>query len=135
MSRFLKKEINRTGALLLEALIAVVILSVSLTLILHALLSNLHTIARSVKRLAMVSALENKMDLLVMKSLLHEPMEEDVKTNPDDPYQFSLKQRRLNAGDAAAIVRETKLTMSVKNNRHEEKISVTTYLPDFSQKK
>ena len=134
MSKFSKK-INRTGALLLEALIAVVILSLSLTLMTQAILSNLHAIIRSVKHFAMVVHLENKMDLLVMKSLLREPPRDDLKTDPMDPYQFSLQQRRVDAADDASLLRETKLTMSVQAKGKEEQISVVTYLPDFSQKK
>ncbi len=131
------KEIsfNQKGSLLLESLLAIVIVAVSLTVIIQALLSNLRAMTRSSSCLSAMVSLENKMDALLYRCLRHEPIKENINSPGDELYQYALEERKLNGDEKTAVFKEVKLISSWKEGKKDQHISVVTYLLDFSNEK
>ena len=131
------KILSRRGVLLIEILLSMVILSVSLTLIMQSLLSNLHAIAGAIDYARNTLAFESKLDLVFMQSLRHDPIHDGELADSSGEYQFFLKQHPVQASNNSTAMRlnEAELTMSWKNGKKENHISTVTFLPDFSHEK
>ena len=129
-------KINQNGSLLLESLLAIVIVSVSLTVIIQALVSNLRAMERSSSYLSAMVSLENKMNALIYKCLRHQPLKESVSfDSSDDPYKYSLEEHNIDGDEKTAVLKEVKLISSWKEGKKDQRMSLMTYLLDFSNAK
>ena len=128
---------NKNGSLLLESLLAITIVSVSLTFIIQALLSNLRAMARSSSYLTAMVSLENKMDALIYKCLRHESLNEYLHSDSAeaDFYKYSLEERTLDDEMKPVVFKEVKLTGSWQEGKKENHIFLQTYLLDFVNEK
>ena len=125
-------KINQNGSLLLESLLSIVIVSVSLTVIIQALVSNLRAMERSSSYLSAMVSLENKMDALIYKCLRHEPLKEGVSSDSfDDVYKYSLEESTLEGQEKTAVFKKIKLISSWKEGKKDHHLSLGTYLLDF----
>ena len=128
---------NKNGSLLLESLLAITIVSVSLTFIIQALLSNLRAMARSSAYLTAMVSLENKMDALIYKCLRHESLKEYLRSDSSeaDFYKYSLEERTLDDEVKPMVFKEVKLISSWQDGKKDNHLFAQTYLLDFVNEK
>lgn len=126
---FFQRKNNRAGAFLLEALIAVSILSVSLVMVIRAHVAALRaqTFARDHALAALL--LENEMIKVIQKGTLERGR--NTRKNLSAPYErftFSLKTVPV-LGDAASdALNEAQLSLSWMDGKKERRLSVATFV-------
>jgi len=85
------KSINKTGSLLVEALLAVVILSVCLTVIIQSLTTSLRATIYSEDYSKMIVLLENKLVDLIAKEGIADGYSEEGSFDDEGRYRFSVE--------------------------------------------
>ena len=123
MSRSFKNK----GSLIIEALLAVVILSTSLSLILQSLVASLRANVYSVDYTQALILLESKMNESLMKGKTTEGSEEGDFPEPHERYSYVLKTQPLTGEDEENL---DQLMLSIAWNTKGKKnnISLETYL-------
>ena len=122
------------GSLLIEALLITVILSVSLTLIIHSLLSSLRAMGYVASYSTAALLLENKMDLMLAAKGWDEDFFERKGSDPtastasSDDYQYSFKRQNISKDDQIGTLEEVDARISWKQGRRNNTIGLTTYL-------
>ncbi|MBF0510790.1 MAG: hypothetical protein HQL13_00505 [Candidatus Omnitrophica bacterium] len=120
---------NKTGFMLLEALLSVVIVSVSLTLIAESLLTNLKTTERFQEMTTAFMGLENRLGLLYATNA----SPEDFNQYPKDlgkPFgSMTSLSRTENINDNLKTV---DLEINWPSGKHKAGLDITTmvYIPD-----
>ena len=130
---WIKKKItftkNAKGSLLLEALLSVVILSVSLTLIIQSMTASLRASVYGADYTLGTLILENKMFGLMTKGL-PQPSETETIEFPfsANPYHFLAKARP--AAGPKSKIKEVDIGLTWNSGKRKNNISLTTYLFD-----
>lgn len=121
--------INTRGSLLIEALLIVVILSVSLTLIIRSLLSSLSAAVYHAEFSQVALLLENKMNHIIAAEQLNQPLEEEIGISSGKKYRYTLEQRDVSEeGADDFIVKEIRLGITWHSGRKDNTLFLTTYL-------
>lgn len=116
------------GSFLIEALLAVVILSTSLSLILQSLISSLRANLYSVDYSQALILLESKMNDSLMKgSAAGGSSQEDNFPEPYERYAYALKTETLTAEDEKNL-NQLMLSISWAAGKRKNHISLETYL-------
>lgn len=124
MSRYFKNK----GSLLIEALLAVVILSTSLSLILQSLVASLRASVYSVDYTQALILLESKMNEALMKGKSPEGSSEEGNfPEPHERYFYVLKAQAL-TGEDEENLDQLMLSISWNTKKKKNNISLETYL-------
>jgi len=103
MKKFKSKFLTRKGFLMVEVLLAIIIISVSLTVIIQSLGSTLRaSILQGEYSLATILA-ENKMFDVLIKPVSELNLDEGVFEDPFDRYSHALEIDSFEAGDTEGI--------------------------------
>ncbi len=120
---------NIKGSLLLEALLAVVILSVSLTLIIQSMTSSLRASVYGADYTLAIILLENKMFELLNKGLPSSSERETIEVPfSSNSYHFSADARPLSS--PGSKIKEVDAALTWNSGKRKNNISLTTYLFD-----
>ncbi len=117
----------KQGSLLLEALLSVVILSVSISVIIQAMTASLRSTIYSAEYTKAMILLENKMVGLMQQSIgqssTDTPTDDSVT---DEKFQYLITEDSL-PGDDAKNLEKVALAISWKSKGKSNNISVSTY--------
>ena len=120
----------------MESLLAIVILSVSLTLIIQSLTSSLRSIMYSTEYTNAIFLLENKMFEIVRRGFIERDLrQEEELPEPDERYKIFLQTKNVVLGSLASSINEVKLSISWNSGRRTNSISLVTYLFDLPNEK
>ena len=124
----LRDDKNR-GSILMESLLAVVIMSVGITLVIQSLISGLRASQYTSDYTEAVILLENKMIEIVSKGVVESgTREEQDLTLLEHPYHFSLATESLRNQEEGGAINEIHASISWNNGKRKNKIPVETYL-------
>ena len=121
--------------LLLEAIFAIVILVVSLSVIIESLVSGLRaTVFTADYSKALVLA-DNAMSQIMRKRIVDAAFASEGNfPSPNDQFHYQVTTEKMLSPDAAeGGLNEVQLVVSWKSGQKEQNIRVTTWLPDTSQ--
>lgn len=122
-------KFNSKGYVLIEALLATVILSVSLTLIIQSFLSSLKASVYSAGYSTAVLLLENKMSELMQRGFVEESFsEEGTFLEPYEKYEYAIKTEQISDEPSSEMLHDVTLDVFWKSGKKKNKISLTTYL-------
>jgi len=126
MRKFIQKK--RKGSLLLEALLSIVILSVSITLIIQAMTASLRAMRVISEYGEGLVLLENKMTEVIKGYMLGENLNiAETSISSDEKYQYTFEidpRDEEGLGDLDAV----NLNISWKTGRKESNVTLETYL-------
>ena len=126
---------NNRGSLLIEALLATVILSVSLTLIIQSLSSCLKAMSSNLSRFKIDMLVENKMDLLLSRGKMTESLTQEMTTTKEKQYQYSLEQHSMPKDGNFSGLKEVRFTLKESFLKGEREMTTATYLYDGDETK
>ncbi len=121
------KYSKNKGSLIIEALLAVVILSTSLSLILQSLMASLRASVYSVDYTQALILLESKMNEALMKGKSPEGSREENFPEPHERYSYILKAQAL-TGEDEENLDQLMLSISWNTKKKKNNISLETYL-------
>lgn len=122
-------KLNKKGTLLVEALLAVTILGVGLTVIIHAFLSSFRALSYSKDYSLATILLENKMYALLERGFIEEDLNEDTTFPPPyEKFRYHLETRNLKEKSEAGKINEVRLEIQWASGKKRNVIPVTTYL-------
>ena len=125
MTKGEKLGTHHKGSLLLESLLAVTILSVSLTLIIQSLVSSSRGIAYNTKYMIAMLLLDDKMNELMAKRATDESLETEGNfPKPFEHYQYHLETKTM---EEIKGLSEVTLSVSWTSGHKENGISEGTY--------
>ena len=141
---------DKKGSLLLEALLSVVILSVSLTVIIQSLTTSLRAVTYSSDYTTALFLIDNKMFDLIRKGFIEKDLNEEGQfPQPFDKFQYTVKAEggqvhktmmgkktkknvTITTGEIAEgetnIINKVNLTIQWGSDKRKNSISVDTYL-------
>jgi len=129
MKKINKKIDNWKGALLLEALLAVVIISVSLTLIVQSLLSSLRAAVYTSGYTEAVFLLDNKMFELIQKGFVDATLEEEGRfQEPYEAYAYRVDINNIDDNDSIENLNEVLVEVTWERGGQKRGLSAVTYL-------
>lgn len=127
-----RKRTNRKGSLLLEALLVIIILSVSLTLIIQSFVSSLRGSVLSSDYSKAAILADNKMfDLMSRRSLDGACDEEDRFAVPFDKFKYGVEVNNLSTDGVQKGLYEVLLDISWVSGQNTKKVSLATYVFSF----
>ena len=116
------------GSVLLEALLSVVILSVSITIIIQSMMSSLRAAKYSEEYIQAIILLENKMTEIISRRILKEEVrEEGAFSEFGGKYEYLLTATPLYGGDEG--LSSIAIDISWAKAKRKKKISAHTFLP------
>ena len=116
----------RRGSLLIEALLAVVILSVSITLIIQAMISSARAMDYSADYAAAAALLEYKMQELIVAGSTATNHEEGPMDDFDGKYRYKITSE--DSTDDASQVKVVDVAVEWQSGHKENSISLTSFL-------
>ncbi|OGX23961.1 MAG: hypothetical protein A2787_02520 [Omnitrophica WOR_2 bacterium RIFCSPHIGHO2_01_FULL_48_9] len=120
---------SKSGSILVEALLTIVILSVGLVYIIQALTSSLRTVSLTKDYSTAVALSENKMFDLLRKGFIKAPLEETKNfSKPYDGYRYRLDVKKVSPASAEEKRNTIVLQVFWGSGSKERNISLTTYL-------
>jgi hypothetical protein len=128
----LKKQRNNQGSLLIEALLAVVILSASLTLIVRSQASSLRALVYSADYSLALFLAEDKLYELIQQGFLGQSLvihEEGAFLEPNDRYRYVVDASQKS--EDSQIFRELTLQVSWPAGSRDRSLSLRTYFFDL----
>ena len=126
--KFFKGKRPHQGSLLLEALLSVVILSVSITLIIQSMVASLRASVYSTGYTMALNLLENKMYTLIQQGAQEEGFtEEDFLGDEEDHYTYVLSTESADQIGSENI-NKLKLKAIWQKGRKNNAIALETYL-------
>lgn len=132
MKKILKLSKNN-GGLLLEALLAVVILSVSLTLIIQAMTSSLRATVYTTDYSTALLLMENKLVELMLMNAEDISTGDDVEfAEPNERFQYSVATSDLSTEEAEGVNNVT-MEVSWKSGSRNNNVVVETYVLEAGQ--
>lgn len=124
---------NNRGSLLLEALLATIILSVSLTVIVQSFLNGLRALRYSSGYTQAHFFLENKMNNFIQKGFIQGPFNLSV-LHPHGPYKYKLEERNGGELTPEAQLKEIKLTIFWPVGNKDNSLALSTYVLALKKK-
>ncbi len=126
---------NARGSLLIESLVAIMILSVSLTIIVQSLLGSFRAMALNASYSTAGLMLDSQMELLLAKDFLegHLSSGADVFSDPDQRFRYTEEEKKIIQDKTTGTLKEVKLSINWQNGRKTNTLSVTTNLFDVPQ--
>ena len=118
---------DERGTLLIEALLTLVILTVSVTVMIYSLSQGLRAtvFCRDYTKAALLA--ENKMFELLAKRSLTAPLQEDGKFSPDENFAYSLEVKKLFPADPLSQIQESNLKITWLSGMKEKDLTLATY--------
>ena len=130
-SRTNRRMRNNKGSFLLEALLSVVILSVSITMIIQSMTASFRAMVYSGQYTAALILLENKMSDVIRKGFISAGLdEEDDFPEPYQRYRYFL---RTNPSDEDQKINEVSLAVEWAAGKRKNRVGLTTYLLNTPQ--
>ncbi len=130
----MKVKCNK-GSLLIEALLAVVIIAISLTLIIESLASSYRAVILTKDYSQALILLENQLSLLAQKGFIEDSINEsDSYPEPFSKYRYDLKTSLSQKADNSFSqedlggINKVDLSVSWSTGRKANKVSLLTYL-------
>ena len=124
-----RKILNEKGMLLLEAILAVVILTVSLSVIIESLVSGLRATVFTVDYSKALILVDNVMsDILRQRTVEPSLVDKADFPEPDDAFQYQSKTQEIKEAVTESAFQEAQLTVSWRSGQKEQDVSVTTWL-------
>ena len=128
MSLILKPN-RRRGFLLIEALATIVILSVSLSLIIHSYAGSMRAAAYASDYTRASIVLEGAMNTLLQSGFIEDGFyHEGTFSSPYDMFRYAIEARAVTEHDTLPSLSEVTLTVAWDAGRQERTLSATTYL-------
>ena len=129
MCRHLTLKLNKQGSFLVEALLAIVVLSVGLTLITQSFLSSFRASVQSTDYSTAMLLLDNKMHDLMLRGFIEDGLNEDAAfPEPYQKFHYHLETRNMKESGGLAFLNEAKLNVSWFSGKRINNIPVVTYL-------
>lgn len=133
MSRPLILRWNRRhpsrGALLVEALLAVMILSIGLTVIIRSLMTSLRATSYTADYSMAVFLLEDKINGLMQNGFIEDGhSEEENLEAPFEKFVYRIEAHNIKDADKPGNLNQVELSLSWPSGRKMRKIFLTTYL-------
>ena len=131
---FIKHNDNH-GVLLLEALLAILILTVSLSVIIESLVSGYRATVFTADYSKAVILLDNAMFDTLRKRFIESSLQDQGNfPEPQDQFHYELKTVSLSQEGSPAALDEVQGKVAWKSGRKEQEVAVVTWLADISQK-
>ncbi|MFA5059228.1 MAG: hypothetical protein WC676_01190 [Candidatus Omnitrophota bacterium] len=128
MFRPLKEKYRRRGSFLLEALLAVSILSVSLTLVIQSLLSTFRATVYSKDYSVAQILLDNKIQEFKQKGIVENNWDEDGRfPEPYEKYSYHIESTSAADGEKLKTVSEVIFNIFWVSGKNQKNITVSTY--------
>lgn len=119
---------NKSGSLLIEVLLSVVILSTALTLMIQAMTSSLRALQYGAGYTTALILLENQMCELLRKGASESGLREIKNLTESVPvYRYSLQTRSLSAAGEDKI-NQVDMTVSWRSGKKDNQVGLTTFL-------
>ena len=129
MFRYLISKLNRKGSLLVEALLAISILSIGLTLIIQSFLSSVRATVYAADYSLATILLENKMSDLIEKGFIGDSIDEEgFLEGPNEKFRYHLETHNMETQGGSANLNQVKLSILWSSGRKTNSILLTTYL-------
>ena len=121
-------EFNARGSILLESLLAVVILSVSITLVIQAMTASVRAGRDSSLYTQALRLMDNKMAELMEKKFIAPGLQEEGQfPEPWDRYAYTLTTQPVSS-DEQNIINHVWLTVSFQSGKKKNFLETETYL-------
>ena len=134
MSGYLISRLNKRGSLLIEALLAISILSIALTLIVNSFLSSFRASVYAKDYTLATILLENKLCELKEKGFIADGVhEEENFAQPHEKFRYHLESKNVNNDDQRGVFNEVKLSVTWPSGRRSNNITLVTYLFNLPQ--
>jgi hypothetical protein len=121
------------GSLLLEVLLAIVILSTSLTLIIQSFVSSLRAMVYSGDYSTAAFLLDTKMFDVLHGQFVQSGQGEGVFPEPFGKYRYEMKIQRVESDDLQNMINEINIDIIWSSGKKEKRISAVTYILDLPQ--
>lgn len=126
-SCFQKKSVKK-GSVLIEALLSVVILSVSITFIIQSMMASLRATMYVGDYTTAIFLMENKMTELLQKKYTQAPLTETGTVSDQlKDYQYSVKAESIDASEEHGVD-DVQVEMFWQSGKKENRITVNTYV-------
>ena len=130
-----KREYKRKGSLLLEALLSIIILSTSISLVIRAMTSSLRATRYSADYTEAMFLLENEFfDILSEGFVVADEQGEKRLEEPYEKYSCSIESEEFEdaimptSGEDIPVILEVGSDISWKSGRKENKLTIQTFL-------
>ena len=128
---------NRKGFVLIEALLGIIILSVSISLILQAMATSFKASVYSSGYTTALMLLENKASQLILQKFIQTGLKEDQSFDyPFQHYQYTL-QTSPYSGDEESKINTVRLSVGWSSTQKHKQVNLETFLfnlPDENKK-
>ena len=120
---------NHKGSLLLEALLVIIILSISLTLIIQSFVSSLRASVFSSDYSKVAILADNKMFDLMSRRFFPRDLDEEGRfASPMDKFKYQWEASNISAGSDDGGIHEVFLDIAWSSGKKTKKVSLVTYL-------
>ncbi len=120
------------GSLLIESLLVVMIVSVSLTLIIQALVMSLRAIIQTADYSVVMFKVEDKMNQIIRKGLFDQSFDDVIKNDRKEKFKYTLQENTLEGEEGDLKLKEISLDIAWQAGKKENQLSLVTYLLPFS---
>lgn len=125
---------GKQGAVLIEVLLAITVLSVGLTFIIHAYLSSLKGTVYAEDYTTAIILLENEMSGLMQKGYIETGLDEENNfPAPYERFRYHLTTKGVLEGEGQPFLNEVVLRCSWASGRRKNNVAITTYLFNIPQ--
>jgi len=122
----------KTGALLIEVLLAITVMTGGLVLVTQSFMASLRATVYSYDYSLATLLAENKMTELLQKGPVKDGYQESKKfPEPYEKFQYELKAKNIRSGSEPGFSNQVDFEISWSSGKKEHKIPVTTFLPNF----
>ena len=124
---------DNQGMLLLEAILAIVILTISLTVIIESLVSGLRATVFTVDYSKAIILTDNVMaDILRQRAIDPSLANKADFPEPNDAFEYEITTQDMQEEATQSPFKEAQVTVSWKSGQKEQGLSVVTWLPSVS---
>ena len=126
--------LNKKGSLLIEALLATVIMAVSVTVVIQSFLSGLKATEHSSAFLLSDLILESKLDFMFKKGL-DKTTQKFMTETEDSEYQLTFNKQLVDKSNPQDLLNEIELSLSKTEGTHTYQDSIKTWAYELSNGK
>ena len=120
---------NKRGALLIEVLITISILSIGLTLVIRSYLSSLRATVYTTEYTTAIMLAENKVSEISQGIFIDGDLNETgFFEAPNDRFEYSLETKRVEGSEETRTLQEVTLRVLWPSGRRTNSITIVTYL-------
>ncbi len=120
---------QKKGAVIIEVLLAITIMSVGLTFIIQSFVSSLRANIYTSGYSTAIILLENKMYEYRQSNVIKEDIkEEGIFEKPYDKFRYRIESKKITEEGSRKDLNEMTLRVSWSSGKRENNVSVTTYI-------